>query len=78
MKITVGSAAVISVCTTMLSIVSSCVDHDYDLTKEIDKTISFGGEELTLPASSTSELRLSKVLDLDEGSSIKEAEYDNQ
>lgn len=78
MKITVGSAAVISVCTTMLSIVSSCVDHDYDLTKGIDKTISFGGEELTLPASSTSELRLSKVLDLDEGSSIKEAEYDNQ
>lgn len=77
MKVTVCSTAVLTVAVTMLPMASSCVDDNYDLTKDIDLTVSMGGN-LTLPASSTDELKLSKVLDLEKGSSIKEVEYPGQ
>lgn len=52
---------------------NSCVDHDYDLTKEnIDLKVTLGGELLTIPSSSLQEITLSQILDLDSESSIKE------
>ena len=53
-----------------------CVDHDYDLSEDIDLTISLGGDNLTVPGSSTEQIFLSKILDLNEGSSIKAVEVD--
>lgn len=50
---------------------SSCVDNDYDLNKDIDLTIQVGGDNLTLPASDTEDITLKKIFDLDEGSLIK-------
>ena len=51
-----------------------CVDHDYDLSKDMDLNVTLGGEELNLPVSSTAALTIKDILDLDENdSSIKEA-----
>lgn len=58
--------------------VVGCVDHDYDLSEDIDLTIQLGGDNLTLPGSSTDLLYLSKILDLEQGSSIKAVETDGQ
>ncbi len=58
--------------------VVSCVDHDYDLSEDIDVTIQLGGDNLTLPGSSTDRLFLSKILDLEQGSSIKAVENDGE
>ena len=56
---------------------NSCVDHDYDLTEDIDLTLQLGGN-LSLPASSTDILTLSQILDLKDDSSIKTAKTDGQ
>lgn len=58
--------------------VVGCVDHDYDLSEDIDVTIQLGGDNLTLPGSSTDQLFLSKILDLEQGSSIKAVENDGE
>lgn len=57
------------VCLTGLSF-SSCVDNDYDLSKDIDMNITVGGN-ITLPPSSTDRYTLAQILDLDNSSSIK-------
>ena len=57
---------------------SSCVDHDYDLSEDIDMTMQIGGELLTLPTSSTDAITLSQILDLDSSSSIKTVETDGE
>lgn len=44
---------------------SGCMDHDYDLTEDIDLKIQLGGESLTVPASNTDVITLSQILDLD-------------
>lgn len=71
-KILSGLAAGISV-VALSSLAASCVDHDYDLTEDIDLTVTVGGDLLTLPASSLQALRLTDIFNLEEGSSIKEA-----
>lgn len=58
--------------------VSSCVDHDYDLTEDIDLTIQVGSELLTIPASSTDVITLEQILDLDANSSIIAVENDGK
>lgn len=58
--------------------VVGCVNHDYDLSEDIDLTIQLGGDNLTLPGSSTDQLFLSKILDLEQGSSIKAVENDGE
>lgn len=60
------------------AVVTGCVDHDYDLSEDIDLTIQLGGDNLTLPGSNTDMLFLSKILDLEEGSSIKAVDTDGQ
>ncbi len=49
----------------------SCIDHDYDLTKNIDLTISIGGNEFAIPAGKTEEIALSKMLKVEEGETVK-------
>lgn len=54
-----------------LFVFPSCVDNDYDLNKDIDMTISIGGEEFALPGGSTEEMTLEKILDLNEDDMVK-------
>ena len=51
--------------------VVSCVDHDYDLSKDIDMTVTIGGQQLTIPTSDTDEYKLSQIFDLKPGSSVR-------
>lgn len=74
-KVSLAAKAGVAV---LLIVVSSCVDHDYDLGKDIDMTIQVGGEEFTIPSSSTDRLLLSQILNLDESSSIKPVEAEGQ
>ena len=57
----------------ILSLVSttSCIDNDYDLNKDIDLTITIGGDHLGFPTSNTEEITLKKIFDLDDDSDIK-------
>ena len=50
---------------------TACVDNDYDLSKDLDMTVTVGGENLTIPASNTKDITLEKIFDLDEGSTVK-------
>lgn len=50
--------------------VTACVDNDYDLTKDIDYTITVGGD-LSIPGSNTEAITLKKILDMDENSIVK-------
>lgn len=62
---------------SMALFTSSCVDNDYDLSKDIDLTMTAGGN-LTLPGSSTEEYTLSQILNLGDNSSLRpvaEGEY---
>ncbi len=61
------------------AMLTACVDHDYDLSKDIDLTVTLGGNELTLPTSSTDVYTMAQILDLDpENSSIKPVETQGQ
>lgn len=55
-----------------LGITTACVDNSYDLTKDIDMTITVGGD-LTTPGSYSEDIKLSDLLDIDtENSDLKE------
>lgn len=65
------AAAAVVVASVGSLTLTGCVDHDYDLSKGIDRTITLGGKELHLPACSTAEIQMGKILDLDANSPIK-------
>lgn len=46
-------------------------DSEYDLSKDIDMTVTVGGENLTIPASNTKNITLEKIFDLNEESTVK-------
>ena len=48
---------------------SACIDERYDLDKDIDYTISVGGD-LSVPASSTEDVTLKNLLDMEENSMV--------
>lgn len=50
---------------------TGCVDHDYDLSKDMDLNVTIGGESIYLPASSTGYITVDNILDLGSGSSIR-------
>lgn len=52
-------------------VLSGCNDKDYDF-NEIDATMGFGGDGLQLPVSSTEEIKLKDVLDLEQNGSVVE------
>lgn len=53
------------------SVVVGCTDNNYDL-DDIDTTIGIGNGELSIPTSSTTTIKLSEVLDLEENGDVKE------
>lgn len=53
--------------------ITSCVDDAYDLNKDVDLTITVGGD-ITTPGSSTEKITLEKIFELDDDSNIKIAE----
>lgn len=50
---------------------SACVDNDYDLNKDLDLTIAIGGNEFAIPGGMTEEIKLSKVLKLEDDDVIR-------
>lgn len=52
---------------------TSCVDDAYDLNKDVDLTISVGGD-ISTPGSGTEKITLEKIFELEENSDIKIAE----
>lgn len=71
MKPFITHTAVVALGLSAALCLTACVDDDYDLSKDIDMTVQIGSEGFTLPASSTEQITLSQILDLDENSSIK-------
>ena len=70
MKRNFKNHAVVGVCALGLIGLNSCqVDDAYDLDKEIDKTITVGGD-LTVPGSSTDNMMLKDLLEIEEGSAV--------
>lgn len=61
-----------SLWTTALSpfFFASCVDDSYDLTKDIDMTITVSGD-LSIPGSGTEEFTLEEIMDLEDNSVVK-------
>ena len=53
--------------------ITSCVDDAYDLNKDVDLTITVGGD-ISTPGSSTEKITLEKIFELDDDSNIKIAE----
>ena len=53
------------------AVVTGCTDNNYDL-DDIDLTVGVGGGELSIPTSSTTTIKLSEVLDLEENGDVKE------
>ena len=52
--------------------ITSCVDNAYDLNKDVDLTITVGGD-ISMPGSSTEKITLEKIFELDDDSDIKVA-----
>ncbi len=69
MKKNYWNYAFIGVCAVSTATLYSCVDDAYDLNKDIDKTITVGGD-LTIPCSSTEEMLLKDILDLEDNSTV--------
>lgn len=51
--------------------ITACVDDAYDVSKDVDMTITVGGENLTIPGSNTDLITLEKIFDLDPESDVK-------
>ncbi len=61
------------------TLLSGCVDHDYDLSKDINLNVTLGRNELTLPVSSTDVYTMEQIQNLDpENSSIKPVKNDGE
>ena len=56
---------------TSFGITTSCIDNSYDLNKDIDMTISAGGEHLAIPVGYTEKITLDKTIELDEGDDLQ-------
>lgn len=50
---------------------TACVDDAYDLSKDVDMTITVGGENLSIPGSNTDLITLEKIFDLDPESDVQ-------
>mgnify|MGYP006907453653 FL=1 len=56
---------------TSLGITTSCIDNSYDLNKDIDVTISAGGEHLAIPVGYTEKITLDKIIEIEEGDDLQ-------
>ncbi len=50
---------------------TACVDNDYDLSKDVDLTMTLGGDAFTVPTSDSEESTLDQILDIDEESDVR-------
>lgn len=48
----------------------SCVEDRYDLDKDVDLTMTVGGDEFALPVGNTEKITMSKIMDLDDSNTI--------
>lgn len=55
----------------LVFVLSSCVDDSYDLNKDIDLTITVGGDEFAIPGGNTSKWMLGDILELEEDGTVK-------
>lgn len=58
-----------------LFLLSSCVDNDYDLSKDIDLTMKLGGDSLSTTIGNTDSILLSKILKVDESDMLHTYKY---
>ncbi len=58
--------------------VTSCVDDDYDLSKDIDMTMTLGGNYLAIPNSSTEQIPLRDIIELKAGSAFDTIKVDGK
>jgi hypothetical protein len=58
------------VAVVVLFLLASCVDHGYDLSKDIDLTFKLGGDSISGPVGSTDTVFLSKILKVDQSDMI--------
>lgn len=65
----IGTAVLLASLTANGLLLTGCTNSDYDF-NEIDKTMGFGGSELTLPNSSTMQIPLKDILELKENGCI--------
>ena len=56
---------------TSLGVTTSCIDNSYDLNKDIDMTVTVGGEHLAIPVGYTEQITLDKIIELDEGDDLQ-------
>ena len=56
---------------TSLGVTTSCIDNSYDLNKDIDMTISAGGEHLAIPVGYTERITLDKIIELNSEDDLK-------
>lgn len=56
---------------TSFGITTLCIDNSYDLNRDIDMTISAGGEHLAIPVGYTEKITLDKIIELDEGDDLQ-------
>lgn len=56
---------------TSFGITTSCIDNSYDLNRDIDMTISAGGEHLAIPVGYTEKITLDKIIEQDEGDDLQ-------
>ncbi len=60
-----------SACLLLLTVsLAACVDDDYDLSKDIDMTMTVGGSYLAIPTSSSERIPLKDLVELKEGTSF--------
>lgn len=55
----------------IVSAMAGCIDDKYDLSKDTDTRLSISKNGLTLPTSSTSDIQLSQIIDLEEDGELK-------
>lgn len=55
----------------MMLTMAACVDDKYDLNKDIDANLSFSEGGIILPISSTGDMKLSQVMELEENGQLK-------
>lgn len=56
---------------TSFGITTSCIDNSYTMNRDIDMTISAGGEHLAIPVGYTEKITLDKIIELDEGDDLQ-------
>ena len=56
---------------TSLGVTTSCIDNSYDLDKDIDMTISVGGEHLAFPVGNTEKITLDKIIEVNAGDDLQ-------